>query len=152
MCGKTLSSYENLKKQTAVPGLPDGIFSNQNSKFWINFWVSECIMEDVGIFYGHLVYFTDFGFFYGYLVYISPFWYVVQRKIWQPCQRQWLSCVNFGLCCRFFLDFILLKTVFVLLCHSGCSVLINHFFQERFNFIFRTRNTDFVEHFKNSYV
>jgi hypothetical protein len=38
-------------------------------------------MEDVGIFYGHLIYFTDiwnilwpFGIFYGHLVYFSPFW------------------------------------------------------------------------------
>jgi hypothetical protein len=48
-------------------------------------------MEDVGIFYGHLVYFTaiwyiswPFGVFYFYLVYFSLFWYVVPRKIWQP--------------------------------------------------------------------
>jgi hypothetical protein len=33
-------------------------------------------MEDVGIFYGH------FGVFF-------PFWYVVPRKIWQPCFWQW---------------------------------------------------------------
>jgi hypothetical protein len=49
-------------------------------------------MEDVGIFYGHLVYFTviwytlwPFGIFYGYLVHLFPFWYVAPRKIWQPC-------------------------------------------------------------------
>jgi ABC-type spermidine/putrescine transport system permease subunit II len=48
-------------------------------------------MEDVGMFYGHLVYFTaiwyilgPLGTFYGYLVYFFPFWYVVVRKIWQP--------------------------------------------------------------------
>jgi hypothetical protein len=44
-------------------------------------------LEDVGIFYGHLVYFTairhiwvylsSFGMFY-------PFWYFVSRRIWQP--------------------------------------------------------------------
>jgi hypothetical protein len=49
-------------------------------------------MEDVGTFYGLLVYFTamwyilwPFGIFIGPLVYIFPFWYVVPRKIWQPC-------------------------------------------------------------------
>jgi hypothetical protein len=49
-------------------------------------------MEDVGMFYGHLVYFTliwsilwSFGICLGYLVYFSTFWYVVPRKIWQPC-------------------------------------------------------------------
>jgi hypothetical protein len=48
-------------------------------------------MEDVGIFYRHLVHFTvfcyilwTFGIIHGNLVYFSPFWYFVQRKIWQP--------------------------------------------------------------------
>jgi hypothetical protein len=59
-------------------------------------------MEDVGIFYvlwvyfkilyGHLVYFTailwSFCMFNGYLVHFSPFWYVVARKIWQPCYQR----------------------------------------------------------------
>jgi hypothetical protein len=51
-------------------------------------------MEDVGIFYGHLVYSTaiwsilrPFGIFYCYLEYFSLFWYVVPRKIWQPCSQ-----------------------------------------------------------------
>jgi hypothetical protein len=47
-------------------------------------------MEDVGIFYGRLVYFTSiwipilwpFGILY--LIHCFPFWYVVPRKIWQP--------------------------------------------------------------------
>jgi hypothetical protein len=57
-------------------------------------------MEDVGIFYGHLVYFMDIwstlhtaiwytlwtlGIFCGNLVYFSMFLYIVLRKIWQPC-------------------------------------------------------------------
>jgi ABC-type spermidine/putrescine transport system permease subunit II len=48
-------------------------------------------MEDVRIFYGHLVHFAaiwcilwPFGIFVSYLVYSLPFWYVVARKIWQP--------------------------------------------------------------------
>jgi hypothetical protein len=48
-------------------------------------------MEDVGIFYGHLVYFAViwfilglFGIFYSYLIYFSLFWYIVPRKIWLP--------------------------------------------------------------------
>jgi hypothetical protein len=51
-------------------------------------------MENVSIFYDHLVYFTaignvlwPFGIFCDDLVYFSPFWYVVLRKIWQP----WLN-------------------------------------------------------------
>jgi hypothetical protein len=58
-------------------------------------------MEDVGTFFGHLVYFTvvghlvyftvvcyilwTFGIAGGNLVYFFPFWYFVPRKIWQPC-------------------------------------------------------------------
>jgi hypothetical protein len=48
-------------------------------------------MEDVGIFYGHLVHFQaiwynlwPFRIFCGHLFYFPPFWYVVARKIWQP--------------------------------------------------------------------
>jgi hypothetical protein len=53
--------------------------------------------DDVGIFYGHLVYFAaiwytlcTFGIFSGYWVYFPPFWYIVPRKIWQP----WFWCVR----------------------------------------------------------
>jgi hypothetical protein len=50
-------------------------------------------MENGGTFYDHLVYFTiiwnvlwPFGTFYRHLVnFFFPFWYVVLRKIWQPC-------------------------------------------------------------------
>jgi hypothetical protein len=53
-------------------------------------------MENLGILYDHLVYFTaigntlrPFGILFGHLVYFSPFWYFVQRKIWQPwCEAQ----------------------------------------------------------------
>jgi ABC-type spermidine/putrescine transport system permease subunit II len=48
-------------------------------------------IENLGIFYGLLVYFTaignilwPFGIFCGHLVYFFPFWYFVPRKIWQP--------------------------------------------------------------------
>jgi hypothetical protein len=48
-------------------------------------------MEYFGIFYEHVVHFTDFccilwtvGIVRGNLVYFSPFWYFVPRKIWQP--------------------------------------------------------------------
>jgi hypothetical protein len=69
-------------------------------------------MENVSIFYGHLVYFMAiwyilrqfglfcghsvyfmviwyilklFGICCGHLVHLFPFWYVFPRKIWQPC-------------------------------------------------------------------
>jgi hypothetical protein len=41
-------------------GLPDGLFSNQKSKF--GQILEGLAMEDVGIFYGHLVHFTVFCF------------------------------------------------------------------------------------------
>jgi hypothetical protein len=39
------------------PGLPDGIFSDK--KYQFGQILEGLAMEDVGIFYGHLVYFTD---------------------------------------------------------------------------------------------
>jgi hypothetical protein len=51
-------------------------------------------MENIGIIYDHLVYFTaignilfPFGIFCGNLVYFSPFWYFGPRKIWQLCSN-----------------------------------------------------------------
>jgi hypothetical protein len=48
-----------LKKKQSIllPGLPDGFFSNQKSQF--GYILEGLAMEDVGIFYGHLVNFTD---------------------------------------------------------------------------------------------
>jgi hypothetical protein len=45
-------------------------------------------MENVGIFYGHLIYFTEY---FGIFVVI---WYVVPRKIWQPCHTGVLDSNN----------------------------------------------------------
>jgi hypothetical protein len=63
-------------------GLPDGLFSNQKSNF--GEILEGLAMEDVGIFYGHLVHFTvfcyilwTFGIVLGNLIYFSPFWYFV---------------------------------------------------------------------------
>jgi hypothetical protein len=67
-------------------GLPDGLFSYQKCQF-----LGGLGMENVGIFYGHLVYFAGiwqillpFGKVCCHLVYFFPFWYVLPRKIWQP--------------------------------------------------------------------
>jgi hypothetical protein len=63
-------------------------------------------MEEVGVFDGNLVYFTDIWYvyfvanlyilwpiciFYGYLVYFFPFWFVVPRKIWRPSYASVIS-------------------------------------------------------------
>jgi hypothetical protein len=52
-------------------------------------------MENVGTFYGNLVYFKaignilwPFSIVCDHLVYFPPFWYVVPRKIWQPCSKR----------------------------------------------------------------
>jgi hypothetical protein len=37
-------------------------------------------VENLGIFYDHLVYFTAIGNIYGHLVNFSPFWYFVRKK------------------------------------------------------------------------
>jgi hypothetical protein len=56
------------------------------------------VMEDVSIFYGQLVIFLPTGKVYGQLLYFMvnffTFWYVVSRKIWQPCSRS-----NAFFCC-----------------------------------------------------
>jgi hypothetical protein len=54
-------------------------------------------MENVGIFYVHLVYFTAIGIFCGHLVYFFRFGALCTIKIWQPwlhnrCQCQCLAC------------------------------------------------------------
>jgi polyferredoxin len=62
--------------------LPDGIFSNQKCQFGLSL---ECLaMNDVGKFYGHLVYFSaiwsiflQFGIFYSNLVYFAAIWYIL---------------------------------------------------------------------------
>jgi hypothetical protein len=41
-------------------------------------------MDDVGIFYSHLVYFVAILSIFLKFDVFSPFWYVVSRKIWQP--------------------------------------------------------------------
>jgi hypothetical protein len=71
-------------------GLPDGFFSNQ--KFQFAETLEGLAMEDVSIFYVHLINFPDiwyilwpFGTFLPVVVHFYPFWYVVPRKIRQPC-------------------------------------------------------------------
>jgi hypothetical protein len=59
-------------------------------------------MDDVRIFYGHLVHFTVFcyilwtGTVRGNLVYYFPFCYFVPRNIWQPWMRSVLVCCVLG--------------------------------------------------------
>jgi hypothetical protein len=58
-------------------------------KFWrvlkwkmlVYYMVIWSILRLFGVFCGHLVYFM-------FLVYFLPYWYVVPRKIWQPCHSR----------------------------------------------------------------
>jgi hypothetical protein len=67
--------------------LPDGISSNQKSIFW--YLLEGLEIDNVGISYGHLVYFTAICYRYAVWLFgiFPPFWYVVKIKIWQPCRQ-----------------------------------------------------------------
>jgi hypothetical protein len=77
------------------PGLPDGFFSNQISRF--RYILEDSGMEKVVTYSGHLEYFTTIGYillaFVNFVVIrysFSPLWYIEPRKIWQP----WDRCYN----------------------------------------------------------
>jgi hypothetical protein len=62
--------------------LPDGLFLNQKSQF--GKILEGLVLEDVGIFRGHFVYFTaKWYILWSFGIYFL-FWYDVPRKIWQP--------------------------------------------------------------------
>jgi hypothetical protein len=59
------------------------IFSNQKSKF--GYILEGLAMEDVGIFLCPFGAFTTIWYILWLFGIFFPFWYVVARKIWQPC-------------------------------------------------------------------
>jgi hypothetical protein len=73
---------------TYSPGLPDGIFSYQT--LW---YILEVLgVENSDIFYdlfgrlgGCYLNFIAMWYILWSFVVFSPFWYIVPRKIWQPC-------------------------------------------------------------------
>jgi hypothetical protein len=72
--------------------LPDGLFSNQKSQFGLI--LVGLGMENLGIFYNHLVYFTvvgimlwPFGIFCGHLVYFSRFGILYQEISGNPAKN-----------------------------------------------------------------
>jgi hypothetical protein len=75
------------KKNFSAPGLPDGLFSKQKYQFWVNLGGS-CNVRCWYILW-------PFGIFSTVLGYFHPFWYVMPRKIWQPCSAR--SNVAFSL-------------------------------------------------------
>jgi hypothetical protein len=53
-------------KVVSIPGLPDGLFTSQKSRFG---QILEGLrMKNAGIFYGHLEYFTVIWYIFGRLV------------------------------------------------------------------------------------
>jgi hypothetical protein len=50
-----------------------------------NFMAIWNILWPFGIFCGHLVYFVTIWYISRAFGTFSPFWYVIPRKIWQPC-------------------------------------------------------------------
>jgi hypothetical protein len=80
----TINKHRVFKK-ASVPGLPDGIFSNQISQF-------EYILEGLGMENVVTKMVWPFGIYCGHLVFLGLFGnlvvlllYLVSRKIWQPC-------------------------------------------------------------------
>jgi hypothetical protein len=78
--------------------LPDGLFSNQKSQFGLI--LEGLARENLGIFFGHLVYFTatgnilwSFGIFFGHLVYFPRFGILNEEKSgntgksWSRCHK-----------------------------------------------------------------
>jgi hypothetical protein len=91
--GMERKSWNALERPT--PGLPDGIFSYQNSEFWYNFEVLEVekfdtfrtIWNTLGIpTLRSFDLFLTIWYILRSLVKFSPFWYMYcTKKIWQPC-------------------------------------------------------------------
>jgi hypothetical protein len=61
---------EKLSPLFSKAGLPDGLFSNQKSQF--GYILEGLAMENLGIFYEHLVY-----LFYGHWKYFMAIWYIL---------------------------------------------------------------------------
>jgi hypothetical protein len=59
------------------PGLPDGLFTNQKSKF--GQILDGLRMENAGIFYGHLVYFTAIWYILWPCGNVMVIWYIFFR-------------------------------------------------------------------------
>jgi hypothetical protein len=79
----------------ARAGLPDGFFSDQKHQF-------EYILEVLGmenVVYILVIcnflrpYLMSNWYFCGHFVYFSPLWFILLRKIWQPCARVELKCL-----------------------------------------------------------
>jgi hypothetical protein len=96
--------------------LSDGLFSNQKSKFGKILEGLE--MQDVGIFYGHLVHFTvfcyillTFGIVCGNLVYFYRFGILYQEKSGNPAREHQIGQIDKRICsyCTPALSYILFR-------------------------------------------
>jgi hypothetical protein len=89
------------KKFASRAGLPDQTENPNLGKFWRALqWKALVYLLPFGLFHGQLVNFNTIwstsqpiGKFNGHLVHFVvvwflPFWYVVPKKIWQPCSQE----------------------------------------------------------------
>jgi hypothetical protein len=81
-----LEFWHNYKKVWSLlaTALPDGIFSNQKAKFG---YILEGLHGRCCYIYGQLAYITAIWYILWPFGIFLPFWYVIKRKIWQPCSR-----------------------------------------------------------------
>jgi hypothetical protein len=82
----------NVPRNTTSSGLPDGILSNQ--KFQFGYILLGISMQDVGIFYGRLVFLVPFGTIYGDLVHFSRFGILYQEKSGNPVHHRGWNITN----------------------------------------------------------
>jgi hypothetical protein len=91
-----LSGEKSFQILVVTSGLPDSQTKNSNLDiFWIILRT-----ENIGIFYGHLVYFTliwyilcPFGIFYGHLVYFVVIWTIFPVLV--RCSKKNLATLRF---------------------------------------------------------
>jgi hypothetical protein len=70
--------------------LPDGLFSNQKSKF--GYILEALAMEDVGVFYGRLINFPGIWHILWWFGIFSPFWYIL--SVSECCTKKNLAALN----------------------------------------------------------
>jgi hypothetical protein len=80
------ASGENISK-TITLALDENFGGSCNGKCWY-------IFLPFGILYGHLVNFVTIWYILWSFGTFFSFWYVVPRKIWQPCCHQAISLIT----------------------------------------------------------
>jgi hypothetical protein len=74
------------------PGLPDSYFQTKPSNFG-RFWKALEFYDHLVNFCGHLLCLLAICYVLWLFVIVSTFWWIVSRKIWQPCLRAEIKTV-----------------------------------------------------------